>query len=324
MAESIVLERLLSPQPDTVASGLKRQRVYILPTRPGFLYCIALFTMLLGAINYSNSMAYILTFLLGSVYLVCLLHTYRNLAGLVINDGIPKPVFAGETALFPLIIDNRHGQARFALQFMLHPSPKEIHGIKPVTTNLQDNEWQRVEIPASASKRGLFSAGRVMIFTCFPLGLFRAWSYIHLGEKCVVYPGPEGIDQFPEPVSAEEQGLEGTRPGTNDFDGFRQYHPGDSIRNIAWKAVAREQPLLVKRFSGEGGHTLMLTWEDVSHLQDTELRLSQLCRWILLAEKQDWACGMNIPGCRIEPAQGILHRNRCLEALARFGTDHAA
>ncbi len=329
MSESIVLERLLSsPERDQTATpNLKRQRVYILPTRPGFLLCITLLTMLLGAINYNNSMAYILAFLLGSVYMVCMLHTYRNLAGLIIKSAVPSPVFAGEAAAFPLIIDNRNGQMRSALQLVLHPSRSknkriDHHHNEPVMTNLQTNQWQQTEIPVITSKRGLLSLERVMISSCFPLGLFRAWSYINLGEECVVYPKPEGIDQFPALVTAQEQGLDGDNSGTSDFAGFRQYHPGDSIRNIAWKAVAREQPLLVKRFSGEGSHTLMLTWDNVIHLQDVELRLSQLCRWILLAENQGWNYGLEIPGFRTETSQGTLHRNQCLEALSRFGGNH--
>ena len=111
--------------------------------------------------------------------------------------------------------------------------------------------------------------------------------------------------------------------GANDFIGLRQYHPGDSIRAIAWKAVAREQPLLVKRFSGDGSHMLILNWEDAAHLHDSEARLAQLCRWILLAEREGWNYGLAIPGTRVEPGRGLAHRNICLEALAGFGGEHA-
>jgi len=329
MSESIVLERLLSPArgDHAAVSSLIRQRVYILPTRPGLLLCIAIFTMLLGAVNYNNSMAYILTFLLGSVFMVCMLHTYRNLAGLIISGAVAKPVFAGETAAFPLIIDNRDGQIRSAVKLVCHPTHKAKRILQQdyqaSWINLQANQWQQVNIPVPTIKRGLLPLERVIISSCFPLGLFRAWSYIHLDEHCVVYPKPVGIDPFPTPVSAQEEGQEGMKSGTDDFAGFRQYHPGDSIRNIAWKALAREQPLLVKRFSGDGGHTLILSWKDVGHLPKIELRLSQLCRWILLAENQGWNYGLEIPGFQAGPARGTPHKNRCLEALARFGSEHA-
>src|SRR5690606_14124150 len=81
MPNAIVLERLPAPAPDPT---MVRRRVYIFFTRPGLLFLITLVVMLLGAVNYTNSMAYLLTFLLGSLLLVCILHTHRNLRGLVV------------------------------------------------------------------------------------------------------------------------------------------------------------------------------------------------------------------------------------------------
>jgi hypothetical protein len=46
---------------------LDRRRVYILPTRAGLLFGLALFTMLLTAINYALALGYALTFLLAGV-----------------------------------------------------------------------------------------------------------------------------------------------------------------------------------------------------------------------------------------------------------------
>lgn len=329
MAESIVLERLLSPAHDSVSpvSRLKRQRVYILPTREGYLLALVLLTMLLGAINYNNSMAYMFTFLLGSVFLIGILHTYRNLAGLILTGSTPRPVFAGETARFPLMIDNHGGRARPALQITSAPGRgrKIKHGTAclPVIIDVKADQWLQTDVGKTANKRGLLRPERLAISTSYPLGLFRAWSYLEIGTWCVVYPRPDGIDVFPAPAPAREQGRSGIKTGADDFAGFRHYHAGDSIRTIAWKALARAQPLLVKRFSGDGGETLMLTWQDVMFLPDNESRLCQLCRWIVLADQQDCTYGLDIPGLRLEPASGPLHRNQCLEALAHFGIPHA-
>ncbi len=79
--------------PDTASAGSGRPpalsilgpkpcRIYILPTRHGYAFVLALCAMLLGAINYSNGLAYALTFLLASLALVSMLHANRNLAGL--------------------------------------------------------------------------------------------------------------------------------------------------------------------------------------------------------------------------------------------------
>ncbi|MGH8120419.1 MAG: DUF58 domain-containing protein [Gammaproteobacteria bacterium] len=330
MTGSFVLESLPAPLRSSTASysDLTRQRVYILPTREGIVFALLQFALLLGAMNYNNSMAYILTFFLGGLFLVSILHTHRNLAGLIIRGSPPAPVFAGDTAQFPVIIDNSHGQARTALRLFCQPrrslwgkiSRKEYHVVE---IDVEKGRKSQVCIPMAAERRGLLPLERVMISSFFPLGLFHAWSYLPIEQHCVVYPKPEGRSGLPAPAPGQQQGQAGAQNGANDFTGFRQYHPGDSIRTIAWKALAREQPLLVKRFSGDGSHNLLLAWEDTGHLRDSEARLSQLCRWILLAEAQGWNYGLNIPGTRIDPGRGLLHRDQCLEALARFGVGHA-
>jgi uncharacterized protein (DUF58 family) len=324
MTASFVLERLPARSSPATFAGLKRQRVYILPTREGVVFALLLFVLLLGAMNYNNSMAYLLTFFLGGLFLVSILHTHSNLAGLIVRGLPPAAVFAGDTAQFPVTIDNSHGQARTALRLFCQPRHSLWGKIfqteyEIVEIDVDQGRRHQVCIPVPAEKRGLLPLERVMISTCFPLGLFHAWSYLPIEQQCVVYPKPEGGSELPAPAPGREQGHAGAREGANDFIGFRQYYPGDSIRTIAWKALAREQPLLVKRFSGDGSHNLVLSWEDTAHLRDSEARLSQLCRWTLLAEAQGWNYGLDIPGTRIEPGRGMLHRDKCLEALARYG-----
>ncbi|MBI4006366.1 MAG: DUF58 domain-containing protein [Gammaproteobacteria bacterium] len=328
MSDSIVLERLpLSASRDMLlVLNLKRQRVYILPTRQGISFSVLLLTMLLGAVNYNNSLAYLLTFLLASMLMICILHTFRNIAGLVMSNSPAEPVFAGDMANFPITIDNRNGQIRPALRFVCHPKQSlfkkpRLQAYQPVVVDVRADQYQRIYISMPAPHRGLLRLERIMISTRFPLGLFQAWSYFNINQECVVYPRPDGHNQIPAPISANMQGQDGLQTGTYDFVGFRHYQPGDSIRNIAWKTLAREQELLVKRFSGEGGHTLMLTWDDVIHLPLIEGRLSQLCRWIITAEQQGLFYGLDIPGKRIEPGRGVVQQGKCLGALARFGLD---
>jgi uncharacterized protein (DUF58 family) len=328
--ESVILERLLPAAGRNASAlpGTARQRVYILPTQQGMIFSILLLTMLLGAVNYNNSLAFMLTFLLGGVFMICMVHTYRNLVGLVITAALPEPVFAGSTAHFPIIMDNKNGQLRPAFRLVCQPegmlyrkSPTRQY--IPVFTDLQADCYQRVMVPVPARNRGLLSLECLVISTSFPMGLFRAWSYITVSQICVVYPAPTGKEHLPAPLPSYNQGQRGTGTGVHDFVGFRQYHPGDSIRTIVWKALAREQPLLVKRFSGEGGHTLMLSFENVLHLATIEASLSQLCVWIITAERQGYTYGLDIPGAHHEPGRGAGHQRKCLESLARFGLKHA-
>ena len=105
--------------PDAGELRLDSRRIYILPTRAGLLFGLALFTMLLAAINYGLALGFALTFLLASVGLVSMLHTWRNLAGLTLRAGRAEPVHAGEIAEFGLIVHNGQGPERWAIELVV-------------------------------------------------------------------------------------------------------------------------------------------------------------------------------------------------------------
>ncbi len=327
MSETIVLEQYPFSARRTTAENreTKRQRVYIMPTRHGAVFGLMLFAMALGAINYNNSMAYILTFLLSSLSLVTLLHTCKNLAGILINQAPASPVFAGEMAKFPLILDNRNGQLRLSISFIKTKKKWRLlvdvltstgNEIPIASCNIDANIFSRVDLPVKTKQRGLLYAGRIKIFTTFPLGLFKAWSYIDMKQPCLVYPKPTGQKYFPPFKLTEAIGIQGNASGTDDFIGFRNYRAGDSIKDIAWKAYAQQKGLFVKRFSGSGADKLLLSWNDVSTLPDVEMRLSQLCLWIIEAESQSLQYSLELPEVSIDTGHGEEHQHHCLSALS--------
>lgn len=304
--------------PALFALGPKPNRIFILPTRYGFAFALALSAMLLGAINYNNGLAYVLTFLLASVALVSMLHANRNLWGLKLGISAPKPAFAGSAARFYFSIDNRGQAARFALNVRYRYDPNAADDLDGVHhLDLAADMVAREVIEAPAIKRGFQPLGKVVLATRFPFGLFRAWCPLNIDTECLVYPRPEGRQALPACATAgsRESGLKGV--GRDDFAGFRDYVPGDSPRQIHWKAVAREQGLPVKLFSGASAGELLLSFEDVK-ATDTEARLSQLCRWVLDAEGAGFRYGLSLPGAEIAPGDGEAHHHACLKALALF------
>jgi uncharacterized protein (DUF58 family) len=158
---------------------------------------------------------------------------------------------------------------------------------------------------------------RVAVSTRFPFGLFRAWSWLHLPLEAIVYPRSAGDQSPPGTRGPDHAGLDLKQRGDEDFRGFRSYHPGDSPRHIAWKALARGSPLLVKDHAGASGTPIVFELDQVAD-RDLESRLSQIVRWILDAEQRARAFGLKLPGSGIAPASGTLQRRRCLTALALF------
>lgn len=289
---------------------LDRRRVYILPTRAGLSFAVLLMVMLIGAINYNNSLAYLLTFLLAGIGLVTMLHTYRGLLGLRLSLGQTAPVFAGEQATVPLVVDNRDGPARFGIAL-------GCPGSEPLHADVPARQITRLPLPWPSHRRGRHPVGRFTLATRFPLGLFRAWSPVELHGDVLVYPAPAASGTLPEPGRYQPELSGDQGEGADDFAGFRPYHPGDSLRHVHWKALAREQELLTKRFGGDRAEALWLDWAATTGA--TETRLAHLTRWVLEAQIAGLHYGLILPGLRLAPAHGAEHRERCLSALALFG-----
>lgn len=290
---------------------LDRRRVYILPTRAGLGFAVVLLVMLVGAINYANSLAFMLTFLVTGVGVISILHTYRNLHGLTFTVGQARGVHAGDRARFALAVTVPEGPERLAIEV-------QPEGGEQVVADLAggSEHWLAMVVPAP--RRGRLPMPLVTVATRFPLGLFRAWSYLRLDQSCVVYPRPEAEVRLPLPNGGGAGAGAGHGEGADDFSGMRGYQPGDSPRRIDWKVFARGQGLVTKQFAGERSPELWLNWDTTAPLP-TEQRLSRLCGWVLEADRLGLRYGLELPDRRLEPNTGAGHRVASLEALALYG-----
>jgi uncharacterized protein (DUF58 family) len=303
--------RMFGRDSDRVPIVLDRHQVFILPTGAGMLYCAVLLTMLIGAINYTLSLGHALVFLLAGLGLVAMVHTFRNLFDLALTPGRAEPVFAGETALFTLHVDNRRREARRSLELSFGRNPQVLLDIPP-------GERASVAIPFVTARRGRLQPGRLTLASCYPLGLFRAWASPLPAASCLVYPRPLDAPLPPSSHGWKNSDRSG-RSGQEDFSGLRERQPNDSPRHIAWKAVARDfdhRPLLIKQFDGGAAEELWLDWKLTPEGRDAEARLSILAGWVLAAERERCRYGLRLPGRSIAPDHGPAHRDACLTALA--------
>jgi uncharacterized protein (DUF58 family) len=309
--EQLNLDRFfIGEGPFTAPVSLTQRRIFILPTRQGLLFAIVLVIMLIGSINYNNSLGYLLTFLLASVAVVSILHTYRNLLSLKISVGNIPPVFCGEKIKIPVVIDNSGLSERFAIQAELTPEQIKSCDVSP-------DGWASLGLSYKTQSRGMHQIPRITISSVFPLGLFRAWSHVRLTNTYLVYPEPLGKTQLPFQWNEEQQQQRGYHKGTDDFAGLYTYTPGDPLGHIHWKAYAREQGLHTKKFGGNNEQELWLDWR-VFNSADTEQNLSQLATWVMEADKTEMNYGLWLPGNRIPPSLGPMHKQKCLKALALF------
>jgi uncharacterized protein (DUF58 family) len=299
------LTRLRRPEPLPIA--LDRKRIYIVPTVFGFGFAAILLVMLLGALNYANNAALLLTCLLGAVAINSMLQAYRALDGLRLvaihagtaQTGTPLPLelhFDGGGRAHPALQLSGWGEERFL--------DVAAEGITHIA----------LELPTHA--RGWMALPRLRIASTWPFGWFRAWSWLAPSQHVLVYPRPERGGP-PPPPAAGGQSTQRREHG-DEWSSLRDYQSGDALRQIAWKASARSDTLRVKTFDqAEPLRTWHLKWSATTPL-GREARIARLARWVGEAHRAGRAWSLHLPAANYAEGSGEAHYHRCLRALAEL------
>jgi len=323
------LFRLGKPEPGE--AYLSQRRIFILPTKAGLGFGLMLAVLFIGAVNYNLSLGLALTFLLAACAVIDMHLTFRNLAYLHLASGRAHPVFAGEEARFELHLFNRRDYDRYAIWLgFAAPRRDAPQGFakqsaeQPAeqSADLAAQSSCSVTLAAQTDKRGWLAAPRIRLHSRFPLGLLRAWSYWQPDAKVLVYPRPE--EQAPPLPLAEQAQPDGHgQAGQEDFSGVRAYQPGDSMKRLAWRQMARlgnESGVLIsKHFEGGAVSRLQLDLSAMPAGMDLEAKLSRMTRWVLDAEAQRLPYAFRLGEFSLEAACGAAHRDACLRALALYG-----
>jgi uncharacterized protein (DUF58 family) len=289
---------------------LHSRRIYILPTRLGLAFGAMLAIMLIAGLNYANSAALFLTFLLAGFVLVSMHQCHRNLLRTSFVSAAAPPMFAGTHGALYITLGNEARFTRYGLEVVALDD-------KPGGLDLPINGQAQASVPLPVSKRGVLRIGRLHLSTSYPYNLFRAWTWVHLPLEVLVYPRPHGSAPMPLESGHKAGARAMALAGADEWRSLRPFRDGDSPRQVAWKAYARGAPLLVKEYSALGAELRLFDFARLPHL-DVEARLEQLARWIVDADSRGERYGLAMPGRFYEPDSGPQHRHECLEALARY------
>lgn len=299
------LTRLKSPEPLPIQ--LHRRRIYILPTGFGVGFAVLLFVMLLGALNYGNNAALLLTCLLGGAAVNSMLSAFRALEGLRLEHIEAAPVRAGDPLRLTLHI---------AATSRRRPALRVGTAAVEETLACDADATTQVELHLPTERRGWMPVPQLRVASTWPYGLFRAWSWMHPRERALVYPRPEAFG--PPPRGLAEHAHRNHPFGGDDAATLRGYRSGDPLKRVAWKASARHDDLLVRETEQPAAHaTWRLDWDDIHGLDD-ETRIARLARWVDEAHRAGVHWSLHLPGRRLGPAAGIVHFHHCLSELAQW------
>ncbi len=289
---------------------LSQKRIYIMPSKAGAAFLMLLLVMLLLAINYQNNLAYGVLFLLTGLFVITILHTYANLAGLTIRFIRAQSCFNGEQAAYEIQLCPARGRQYESLQLNLRFED-------PSAIDLLDDMPHNMLLYQQADQRGYMPARPLLIETFYPLGLLRAWTWLQVDLEALVYPSPVAGGSLP-PRGGQGSGEHvGESRGQDEFVGLEPHQPGMSLKQVAWKQYARGQGMHAKSYAELQDSNRWLSWDDWPDL-GTEARLSRLTHWVLQLDRMGDEYGLRLPQQVIKPGRGETHRMQVLQALALF------
>lgn len=287
---------------------LRYRQIYILPTAFGWAVGLLLFAMLLGSLNFNNSLGLFTTFLVAGIALLAMHITHRNLDGLQIAGCRAASVFAGQPLILRVTIRDTFERPRGAV-IVEAPGNRRSRGITLAAGGHDD-----LQIEFETHERGWLELPRLRLGTRHPLGWFHAWSWFWPERRLLVWPRPaEQAPPLPRGGARDARNLPGDE--SDEFHGLRDWREGDPIHRIAWKASQRHRHLLARQFTRPEQAHLILSLDQAPG-RDPEQRISVLTRWVLEADRAGFDYGLELPAASIAPGSGPRHRLRCLNALA--------
>lgn len=293
---------------------LNHRRLYILPTRAGWMLLVTLVILLLASINYQINLGYLLTFMLAGAATIGMYVCHGNLRGLTLSLQEPAASFAGQAIRLHIQLHNPSRRTRYGIGLKLR----------------QHSDWSWTDatpgVPSSLElrwvtlQRGWHDCPSLEAETRFPLGTFRVWAYWRPAQRILVYPQPEAAAPTLPSQRADDSPTDAhTSAASNggEPDGLRPYRRGDSLKQIAWKPSAKSQDLLSRAYHSTSRQELWLDYRHSAGIE-TEARLSRLCAWVLMADAAQLRYGLRLPQREIPLGQGPQQRLACLQALAEF------
>ena len=293
-----------------------RRELYILPTRHGWYYAMILLALFGIAMKFNNQAAFMMLFILMAVGLVAMLYTHNNVINLRLSSHPAKPVFAGETAYFPVSVKNPSNAERSAV-WLLSGGFQQL-------AKLDGGGQQTIDVKLPSLQRGYLNCEPINLTSQFPIGIFFCWSKRYISaERCLVYPQP--LDLVPFSDNASNQGKQEqqshVKQGSEDYAGMKNYQAGDRLRDIHWPSLAKTNKLVSIQYETHGNSSQNISWFSLPATLSVDDKLGQLCFWLLNAEQDGRGYQLEMPSHTIEFDSGYAHLHACLRVLALWGID---
>ncbi len=284
---------------------LSQKLIFILPSRYGCWFILLTALLYLLGTNYQNNLILLLSYLMLSLFLLCIVLTYQNLSALTLRCPSAAELFSDAPGVATLELSSAKNHFMLQLNFI---------GQQTVAI---EQRLDTLALPIQDSVRGCHPLPRIRIYSEFPFGLWRCWSYVALQQLYWVYPAP--LAGHLQPQDKDDSDDNAVRQSAfSSGDNLAPYRSGDSLRYLLWKRLARDpyNPVIRQQYSRPEAQP---DWVEVPAASGDALEraLSIACQQLLDLEQGGGRYGLKVRATVIAQSNGPAHLQRCLQELAQ-------
>jgi uncharacterized protein (DUF58 family) len=229
----------------------------------------------------------------------------RNIRGLSVGIEPPAEVFAGADMPIRIVIRN---EKRRAASFLIRVRAGGAELLFPVVgPGLSASGL----IGMNFGDRGRYRISDVHVSSVYPFNFFTRYRRLDFEADLVVFPAPKKCPLsaiFSDrktaagDISSDRAGFE------SDLLSIRDYHSGDPMKYIHWKASAKTRKLKTKELSSLSHRPLIIDFDNLK-TGTLEERLSYVTYHILRSHRMNVPMGLKIGGKLFSPPTGVTGGN---------------
>jgi uncharacterized protein (DUF58 family) len=300
-------------------------------TRQGKLLLTVTLMIGFGAVNSGNNLLYLVLGVLLSLIIISGVLSELTLKGVTAIRHEPPRLFSGTPTLVRIDLQNtKRWFTSLSIEVSeLVGSATSLVQRRGFILSLPPGESAITHLRISATKRGVLSTAGLRIATRFPFGFFEKSRYVPLAGQYTIYPALHSatIPALPPTIAGNEEEMRRSGAG-DEFYALRDAHDLDDARNIAWKATARRDKLIVKENQRPAARRLIIAVANVlpplqgdarAEAEETlEFALSRAASLATLCSAQGYAVGIATSEGGVPPDMGPNSLTSIYEHLARL------
>jgi uncharacterized protein (DUF58 family) len=289
-------------------------------TNLGLGFILMTLVVAIGATNTGNNGLYILVALFMAALLVSGIVSRRNVNKLSLSLEGPAEIFAGEPARFTLNLKNGGRLPRRAILVKISGAASPI-----LFGRIDGGAEVSRGVDLVFPKRGRRSEESLLVYSGYPIGLFRKGRVHPVSDERVIYPALVlKTPPRPDPRDAESGD---PRPRTKgrgaEVRHLRDAGFGDDPRDVHWPQTARQGKFIVKERAAEEGHDAVVVLDlhrprgaDAGWDARFERAVSEAAGLTLQLMARGSRVGLVLGPDAMPPGVGPAHRRGLLMALA--------